>query len=267
MQGQGGREGRTHAAAANAARATPSPTLRPVALRAGYASTLSTDTVPGLNYRKQGGEHPLRPDEELPEWLWALATPGKTLNELKRAGEESLTYEEVRGVWCAGEEREGAEGGRGQRAGGRCGDTPCWSWPLASDCAAAAAAAPHHRRCATSSWKTATISGSEMRSSPSSRAPEPRPPYFCCCPPLLLLLPLPPCALMPLQRIQLNSRPSRGVVRRDKGARSRERQEFSGGGKSGTSGRGVRTLLGRQWERGGRSRAGGGWMECWRWLK
>lgn len=63
---------------------------------------MSHETVTGLNTLKSGSDPPLRPDAELPEWLWELAAPAKTLNELKRMQEEELTSEEVRGAWGGG---------------------------------------------------------------------------------------------------------------------------------------------------------------------
>lgn len=51
--------------------------------------------VTGLNLLKKGSDPPLKGDEELPDWLWKLGEPEKTLNELKRADEASLTLQEV----------------------------------------------------------------------------------------------------------------------------------------------------------------------------
>jgi hypothetical protein len=66
-----------------------------LSLHAAFAS-LSKDIVTGLNLLKKGSDPPLKADEELPEWLWALAEPGKTLNELKRAEEAGrLTLDEA----------------------------------------------------------------------------------------------------------------------------------------------------------------------------
>jgi hypothetical protein len=44
----------------------------------------------------QGQDPPLKKDEELPDWLWKLAEPEKTVNELRRMGQEELTPNLVR---------------------------------------------------------------------------------------------------------------------------------------------------------------------------
>ena len=63
---------------------------------AAFAS-LSKDTATGLNLLKKGSDPPLKPDSEYPDWLWTLVAPEKTLGELKRQGEASLTLEDVSG--------------------------------------------------------------------------------------------------------------------------------------------------------------------------
>ena len=57
---------------------------------------LSTDVATGLNILKKGSDPPLKPDSELPDWLWGLAEPSKTLNELRRMKDEDLNDAEVR---------------------------------------------------------------------------------------------------------------------------------------------------------------------------
>lgn len=52
---------------------------------------MSKEVVTGLNILKKGQDPPLRPDDQLPDWLWQLAEPEKTLNELRRTKEEDLT--------------------------------------------------------------------------------------------------------------------------------------------------------------------------------
>ncbi|PSC69655.1 Mitochondrial ribosomal L37 isoform 1 [Micractinium conductrix] len=64
------------------------------ALQRGMA-TLSHEVVTGLDISKKGQDPPLRPDAELPQWLWELAEPAKTLNELRRTKEEELTFEQL----------------------------------------------------------------------------------------------------------------------------------------------------------------------------
>lgn len=67
-------------------------------------STLPLPPVPAsISWRTpmQGQDPPLKADEELPEWLWQLAEPEKTLNELRRMKSESMTPELVSRV-CAG---------------------------------------------------------------------------------------------------------------------------------------------------------------------
>lgn len=79
--------------------ATPSccpycnPLMPPFSLP-GFA-TLSSEVATGLNILKKGSDPPLKPDDQLPEWLWGLAEPGKTLNELRRTKEADMTDAEV----------------------------------------------------------------------------------------------------------------------------------------------------------------------------
>lgn len=56
---------------------------------------MSPEVVTGLNMLKGGADPPLKPDAELPDWLWELAAPPKTLNELKRSQEEALSSADV----------------------------------------------------------------------------------------------------------------------------------------------------------------------------
>ncbi|KAI3435694.1 hypothetical protein D9Q98_001752 [Chlorella vulgaris] len=68
-------------------------TLLPLgALRRGMAS-MSSEVVTGLNTLKKGQDPALKQDEELPEWLWALAEPEKTLNEMRRMKSDEITPE------------------------------------------------------------------------------------------------------------------------------------------------------------------------------
>lgn len=62
---------------------------------------MSKEVVTGLNILKKGQDPPLRPDDQLPEWLWQLAQPDKTLNELRRTKEEDLTPSMVRLPACS----------------------------------------------------------------------------------------------------------------------------------------------------------------------
>ena len=55
---------------------------------------MSDAVVTGLNTQKSGADPALKADEELPSWLFELASPPKTLNELRRSKEE-LGPEEV----------------------------------------------------------------------------------------------------------------------------------------------------------------------------
>lgn len=57
---------------------------------------MSSEVVSGLNTLKNGSDPPLRPDEELPEWLWKLEQPNKTLSELRRVEFDELELPEVR---------------------------------------------------------------------------------------------------------------------------------------------------------------------------
>ena len=65
---------------------------------AGLFSSMSHEVVTGLNTLKKGSDPPLRDDDQLPEWLWALAEPGRTLNEMRRMRDEDLSPEMVGGV-------------------------------------------------------------------------------------------------------------------------------------------------------------------------
>ena len=67
---------------------------------AGMAS-LSKEVVTGLNTLKKGADPPLRPDDQLPEWLWELAEPEKTLNELRRMKPDDIKQDMV-GGWVTG---------------------------------------------------------------------------------------------------------------------------------------------------------------------
>ena len=57
---------------------------------------MSKDVITGLNIQKGGTDPPLKPNEEYPEWLWQLATPERTLGDLRRKGGSALAFEEVR---------------------------------------------------------------------------------------------------------------------------------------------------------------------------
>ena len=63
---------------------------------AGLAA-MSSEVATGINIAKAGSDPPLRPDSELPEWLWPMARPGKSLSELRRAQGE-LEFEDVSGM-------------------------------------------------------------------------------------------------------------------------------------------------------------------------
>ena len=45
---------------------------------------MSSTTATGVNISKTGVDPPLKNDEELPEWLWNLSKPEKTLSELRK---------------------------------------------------------------------------------------------------------------------------------------------------------------------------------------
>lgn len=57
---------------------------------------MSKEVCTGLNILKKGTDPALRPDDELPEWLWTLAETPKTLNELRRMKPDDITDEQVR---------------------------------------------------------------------------------------------------------------------------------------------------------------------------
>lgn len=54
-------------------------------------ASLSSEVVTGLNILKKGQDPALQADDQLPDWLWKLAKPQKTLNELRRTREEDIT--------------------------------------------------------------------------------------------------------------------------------------------------------------------------------
>lgn len=49
----------------------------------------------GLNIDKGGSDPVVKADAEYPEWLWRLATPDRTLGDLRRAGVDNLEFEDV----------------------------------------------------------------------------------------------------------------------------------------------------------------------------
>lgn len=57
---------------------------------------MSKEVVSGLNVLKNGSDPALKNDEELPEWLWKLAGQRKTLAELQRQDEASLSLEDLK---------------------------------------------------------------------------------------------------------------------------------------------------------------------------
>uniref|UniRef100_A0A061SFU4 Large ribosomal subunit protein mL54 n=1 Tax=Tetraselmis sp. GSL018 TaxID=582737 RepID=A0A061SFU4_9CHLO len=57
---------------------------------------LSATEVTGCNIFKDGSDPPILPDDQYPSWLWELATPGPTLNELERKGPDSLEPDELK---------------------------------------------------------------------------------------------------------------------------------------------------------------------------
>ena len=58
---------------------------------------MSNSVVTGLNINKTGADPELKDDAEMPEWLWPLAKPERTLGDLRRAKEETLEFEDVSG--------------------------------------------------------------------------------------------------------------------------------------------------------------------------
>lgn len=80
-------------------------------LPTGYAG-MSSEVATGINILKNGSDPPLKSDEELPEWLWELAQPEKTLAELQRLEFDELTYEEVSVCGKGGEREASGRGGR-----------------------------------------------------------------------------------------------------------------------------------------------------------
>ena len=57
---------------------------------------MSKEVVTGLNVLKNGSDPPLKHDDELPEWLWKLAGQRKTLAELQRQDEATLSLEDLK---------------------------------------------------------------------------------------------------------------------------------------------------------------------------
>jgi Mitochondrial ribosomal protein L37 len=61
---------------------------------AGFASLSSTEAT-GINIYKQGSDPQLKPDEELPDWLFNLERPAKSLSELRRIAKDKLELDDV----------------------------------------------------------------------------------------------------------------------------------------------------------------------------
>jgi anti-sigma factor ChrR (cupin superfamily) len=57
---------------------------------------MSREVVTGLNVLKNGSDPALKNDDELPEWLWKLAGQRKTLAELQRQDEATLSLEDLK---------------------------------------------------------------------------------------------------------------------------------------------------------------------------
>lgn len=89
---------------------------------------MSKEVVTGLNILKKGQDPPLPADDQLPKWLWKLAEPEKTLNELRRMQPDDLTPQQVRAD-------RGPAGGLSGRRGWGLSTT---GWPAAACCAEAA---------------------------------------------------------------------------------------------------------------------------------
>lgn len=64
---------------------------------AGFAS----EAIKGINILKSGSDPEVKPDEQYPQWLWQVGSPGKMLSQLNREQEDpeqEITMEEVRAV-------------------------------------------------------------------------------------------------------------------------------------------------------------------------
>ena len=57
---------------------------------------MSSEVATGINILKTGSDPALRPDAEVPEWLWELAQPDKPLSDLQRHEFEQLDFKDVR---------------------------------------------------------------------------------------------------------------------------------------------------------------------------
>ena len=61
---------------------------------AGFAS----EAIKGINILKSGSDPEVRPDEQYPQWVWQVGSPGKMLSQLNREQEDpeqETTMEEV----------------------------------------------------------------------------------------------------------------------------------------------------------------------------
>ena len=57
---------------------------------------MSSEVATGINILKTGSDPALRPDAEVPEWLWELAQADKPLSDLQRHEFEQLDFKDVR---------------------------------------------------------------------------------------------------------------------------------------------------------------------------
>ena len=64
---------------------------------AGFAS----EAIKGINILKSGSDPEVKPDEQYPQWMWQVGSPGKMLSQLNREQEDpeqETTMEDVRAV-------------------------------------------------------------------------------------------------------------------------------------------------------------------------
>ena len=64
---------------------------------AGFAS----EAIKGINILKSGSDPEVKPDEQYPQWVWQVGSPGKMLSQLNREQEDpeqETTMEEVSAV-------------------------------------------------------------------------------------------------------------------------------------------------------------------------
>jgi len=65
---------------------------------------MSSSTATGININKSGSDPQLKDDKDIPEWLWPLAEPPRSLGDLRRAAGDTLEFNDVSLSWSVEDE-------------------------------------------------------------------------------------------------------------------------------------------------------------------